>query len=397
MSEYSYYEFQAIEQTLTKADIAELRRCSTRAKITSTSFTNEYSWGDFKGDAQAWIEQYFDAYIHFSDYGSRQLMLRLPLDVLSLETVEAFECEYSLVTWESDSHLILSFWREYSDGDYEESVWGCEEACAAMASVRADLMAGDTRLLYLVWLSGVQSLALEYDESEWDDNDNSEHAEFLDSPEPPLPAGLQELGPELQAFVEFFDLDRDLLSAAAEASPPLTTSALSDDALSTAIAELDEAEKQRLLMLVAQGKGAEARATLLKQARANIPGIATTSRSVASLITNARLLREQREQKELERSQRKQAQEAARIAQARAKHLDRLAKDEDAAWLRVDALIAERKPKPYDTCVELLRDLLEIATNDGRAEQASARVASLRFRHDRKQTFIDRLNAAGII
>jgi len=30
---------------------AELRSYSTRARITPTSFVNDYSWGDFKGNA----------------------------------------------------------------------------------------------------------------------------------------------------------------------------------------------------------------------------------------------------------------------------------------------------------------------------------------------------------
>jgi hypothetical protein len=50
MSEYQYYEFQATDRPLTKADREMLRSLSTRARITATSFTNHYEWGDFKGD-----------------------------------------------------------------------------------------------------------------------------------------------------------------------------------------------------------------------------------------------------------------------------------------------------------------------------------------------------------
>ena len=50
MSEYQYYEFQAIDRPLSDADRAALRDLSTRARITATSFTNSYEWGDFKGD-----------------------------------------------------------------------------------------------------------------------------------------------------------------------------------------------------------------------------------------------------------------------------------------------------------------------------------------------------------
>ncbi len=50
MSEYQYYEFQAIDRPLSEADRQALRDLSTRARITATSFTNSYEWGDFKGD-----------------------------------------------------------------------------------------------------------------------------------------------------------------------------------------------------------------------------------------------------------------------------------------------------------------------------------------------------------
>lgn len=42
MSEYQYFEFLAVDRPLTPAEQAEVRQLSTRARITATSFTNEY-------------------------------------------------------------------------------------------------------------------------------------------------------------------------------------------------------------------------------------------------------------------------------------------------------------------------------------------------------------------
>ncbi|MCI0440780.1 MAG: hypothetical protein L0177_16865 [Chloroflexi bacterium] len=50
MSEYQYYEFQAVDRPLTKQEMSEARALSTRASIMPTSSVNEYHWGDFKGD-----------------------------------------------------------------------------------------------------------------------------------------------------------------------------------------------------------------------------------------------------------------------------------------------------------------------------------------------------------
>ena len=46
MSEYQYYDFRAMDRALTKTEVAELRSISTRAVITSTSFTNHYDNGE---------------------------------------------------------------------------------------------------------------------------------------------------------------------------------------------------------------------------------------------------------------------------------------------------------------------------------------------------------------
>ena len=75
MSEYQYYEFQAIDLPLTERQIRELRRYSTRASITSTRFVNHDEWGDFKGDASAWMAKYFDAFLYHSSEPSRFLHL----------------------------------------------------------------------------------------------------------------------------------------------------------------------------------------------------------------------------------------------------------------------------------------------------------------------------------
>lgn len=45
MSEYQYYEFVAVDRPLTSVQQQELRALSTRARITSSSFVNDYQWG----------------------------------------------------------------------------------------------------------------------------------------------------------------------------------------------------------------------------------------------------------------------------------------------------------------------------------------------------------------
>jgi hypothetical protein len=77
MSEYQYYEFQAIDRPLTEKEMGELRTYSTRARITPTSFINDYSWGNFKGDEDAWMEV-LRRILYVANWGTHVLKLRLP-------------------------------------------------------------------------------------------------------------------------------------------------------------------------------------------------------------------------------------------------------------------------------------------------------------------------------
>jgi hypothetical protein len=90
MSEFQYYEFQAIDRPLTLLEMAELRKYSDRARITPTSFINDYQWGNFKGNQDAWMERYFDAFLYLANWGSRVLALRLPAASLTATTAKAY-------------------------------------------------------------------------------------------------------------------------------------------------------------------------------------------------------------------------------------------------------------------------------------------------------------------
>jgi len=90
MSEYQYYEFRAVDQPLTEKQMRELRAISTRAHITPASFTNEYHWGDFKGDPRKMMFQYFDAFLYFANWGTRRLMFRMPAELVDAKAAKQY-------------------------------------------------------------------------------------------------------------------------------------------------------------------------------------------------------------------------------------------------------------------------------------------------------------------
>src|SRR5580704_17050746 len=117
MSEFQYYEFQAIDRPLSEVDRQALRALSTRARITATSFTNSYEWGSFKGDPAELMERWFDLHLYLANWGSRRLMIRLPTRLVDRHRLEAVlgevECAQLGVAGEN---LILDIGRDELDG-----------------------------------------------------------------------------------------------------------------------------------------------------------------------------------------------------------------------------------------------------------------------------------------
>jgi hypothetical protein len=76
--EYQYYEFRAIDKSLDNDEMEKLRSLSSRAEITATSLTNEYSYGSFRGKPEDLMSRYFDAFVSVANWGTRRLMFRFP-------------------------------------------------------------------------------------------------------------------------------------------------------------------------------------------------------------------------------------------------------------------------------------------------------------------------------
>jgi hypothetical protein len=84
------------------------------------------------------------------------------------------------------------------------------------------------------------------------------------------------------------------------------------------------------------------------------------------------------------------------VPSPREQRLDELARAEDAAWSRVDAMIATRKPAEHDAVITLLTDLQALAERDGRRHTFTQRSMALRQMHTRKPSRIERINQAGL-
>ena len=118
MSEYQYYEFQAVDKPLNEQDMRELRKLSTRAQITPTSFINVYNWGDFRGDPLTLVEKYFDAFLYLANWGTHWFMLRIPNRLLDTETASRYCLGKSAKLHVKGKNLILEFHSEDEDRNW---------------------------------------------------------------------------------------------------------------------------------------------------------------------------------------------------------------------------------------------------------------------------------------
>jgi hypothetical protein len=381
VSEYQYYEFTAVDRPLTPREQAELRSLSTRADITATSFVNTYEWGNFKGDPRQLMERYFDAHLYLTNWGTRQLMLRLPKRVLDPASVANYCLGDSASAWTAGRHVIVRLNRQDEDGTDDWDLDG-HGLLASIVPVRATLAAGDLRLLYLGWLRCVQSLELADVE-----------------PEPLVPAGLGTLSASLTAVAEFLCIDPDLLAAAAAGSAQAAADEPTAAQLRTWVIRLPAREKDTILTDLITGSDSQLRNQLLCRYRDEHPTDASTTtapRTAGELLASAGDLRAERERRDAEQLEQDRVRRERSAAAARQRHLDALAVDQPAAWQQVNNLVATKKPREYDAAVQLLVDLRDIGERDGNTALFQQRLAELRMVHARRPSLLERLELAGL-
>jgi hypothetical protein len=372
MSEYQYYEFHAIDRPLDEPERKALRAISSRARITATSFTNHYEWGDLKADPKELVQRYFDLHLYLGNWVTRRVMIRLPKRLLDVSRLEPFlrGVEWVEVS-EKGENLIVDFCFEEVEPDDDDSDDG-SGWLAALAPLRTDVLSGDLRLFYLAWLAavgygGVDAAAIE-----------------------PLP-GIGPLTGPLEAFAEFFALDADLLEAASERTCGAGAGLSRDDARD-ALAAMPEHERTELLLRLVDGDPHVA-AELRSRMRTSGPQPVGSLRSARDLRTRAAEIREVRERLQVEKLEAERRRKAKEAEKARRTRLDAVKRRGMAVWREVEVEVERRNPSGYETAMGLLLDLEAIASEQGTLSDFTQRIEGIRERHVRKGKFIERLDS----
>jgi hypothetical protein len=379
VSEYQYYEFRAVDRPLDERDRRTLRSLSTRAEITPTSFVNTYNWGDFKGDPDALMEKCFDAFVYVANWGTRRFVLRLLRKLLTRRLLSAYCRGESLRGRNAGEFVVIEFCRQEEGGEWEEG----EGWMASLIPLRADLLRGDHRCLYLGWLCCAQNEELDEDEIE-----------------PPVPPGMKALSGSLEAFVEFMGIDSDLLDVAASVSAQPMAPPTRDE-LASWIRALPVRDKDALLVAAALNAGPQTGAEILWRydlSRKNGPPIEAqpSRRTVGELLAAAKKLAAKKARLAAELQAAERARQEQEAAKARARYLDQLAGREQATWQKVEVLIQTKQPNKYDIAVSLLIDLRDLAARNKREVDFQVALGKLRDSHAAKPSLLRRLLDAGL-
>ena len=383
MSEYQYYEFQAIDRPLGAAEQAALRAISTRARITSTGFTNTYEWGNLKANPIDLLARYFDVFLYLANWNSRRLALRLPGRLIDMAELRRYGIADEIVTIERrGDHVVVDIGvEEVRTEDWEDG----SGRLAGLAPLRADLIAHDHSLFLLLWLIEV--------ERGWPADD----AEAPLAAPGYLPAPIAALG-------DFLGVDADLISVAfgADRTAPSDASASRERDIETAIRALSEDESVDFLVRLHKGDdphlGAELRRRCAASGEEGRGKHDQDKRLTAGdLRMAAGRIAAARRQRAAEQAAVEQRQRAEMEAADRKRRLDALAKRGDAAWREIDDLIEQRNAGAYDKATALMTDLAAVADATGRRADFDRRVSKLAKQHERKGQLVHRLVAAGLI
>jgi hypothetical protein len=380
MSEYQYYEFLAIDRPLTSGEMDALRALSTRAHITPVSFTNEYHWGSFSGDADQLMERFFDAHVYVANWMTAIFMVRLPIEALAKETAEAVTVPCLLDIKPTKTHWIIT-WSLEESKNHER--FGMEDGrgwMARLAPVRDELLRGDVRSLYIGWLAAVTGEMLDDDEME------------------PLSVdGLGNLTAAQKALAQFLEVDKDLLAGAGVGSPDAPKAEISPQEMDKWIDGLPREEVTAVMKQLLVGKGQQAELTLRNRFaawRRSLLGdrAETPRRTVGRLRAGADAANKIRHEKqERERKQREIKRRKEREAS-----LNALAQDFPKAWKAVRQNVERGSGLSYDEACRALIDISEAYSLHANPKTFQQEMKKFMAAYMRRKALIQRLVKAGL-
>ena len=371
MSEYQYVVFQAVDGPLNDKQLEFARRQSTRAEVSRWSLSVEYHYSSFRGNVDGLLRRGYDVYLEYTNYGSREIKLRLPRGMPFAKSVWSKYVDGEQLNWKGDAKGrggILSLRPFHETGDLGE-VWETRKYLDAAIHVRECLMSGDLRALYLLWLCAA-------------DDDYNDPAEMI---EPPVPHGIAGIATHGGKLVSFFGLDPLLLVAAGSGVAPAPNAESENRPVAQWVESLDNQRAKKVLHRMLVGDTVSEKARLLAEIRdSQTPDGWPTSdkqRSLDELLQKTAALKAQEVAKQTRKAKAKAKREAAKVERERADRMKEMLKDPDK-WLReAERLVDARGTHNYQAAAEVLNDLREAIGGDEGDKITRRHAANLAKKH----------------
>jgi hypothetical protein len=108
VSEFQSYTWTTLHRRLTAQEQQAVNKLSSHIDVTPTGAEVTYEWGDFKHDPIQVLSRYFDAFMYYTNWGTRQLALRFPRKLIGAEPFAPFLWEeFVELQEEGDSYILI--------------------------------------------------------------------------------------------------------------------------------------------------------------------------------------------------------------------------------------------------------------------------------------------------
>ena len=372
MSEYQRYEFMTIDRPLTRVQLDAVNDLSSHIEASSTHALIEYHWGDFKHDPIDVLHKYFDGFLYWANWGSPQLAFRFPHGILPVDLIDGYDLDDFVTFTRYPDYDIL----DIEFGEMEAPDEWIDYELGSLIALRDELMEGDLRALYIVWLAGQQMIE-GYNEEEDDEEEDYEISV------PPVPPAFGTLTAAQQALAELLRVPQELLVATARHSKAVVSSTGDDF---TAWVKLLPPDRQNdYLVRLAYNEPGLSR-LFVRELRELGQDKTRVTPPTGEHVTYSRLLAESKEIKaQLEREKREQEQ------LARQRHLRDIHDHQEDYWHQVDLAVTRSTGQGYDEAVRVLIELREAAEQFKETREFQERFHTWVRAHLRRPAFVKRL------
>lgn len=383
MSEYQRYEFMTVDQPLTQKQRSAVDKLSSHIESSSTHAVIEYNWGDFKHDPVDVLYRFFDGFLYWANWGNPAFALRFPHGTLPANLIIDNELndldDFITFTQHSDYDILDIHFNEMEAPEE----W-TDYDLGSLIAIRSELMNGDLRALYIVWLAASQYI-IGYDEDEDDeDEENGDEDENDENVSvPAVPADFKKLTAAQLALVELLQVPSVLLTAAMQHSTTATASP--EDDFAAWVKLMPQERRDDYLVRLAHNEPGLHRLLSAELRKLNPHKTQETS-STGEHVTYTTLLAESKTiQAELERKQAEQEQQARRL------QIQYIHDNQDDYWHQIDQAVTRGSGPGYDEATRLLLELRKVANTFKEQATFQARLLTWVQPHLRRKAFIQRL------